>query len=254
MEFSVEVYIIIFLLIGFSGFIDAIAGGGGLISIPTYLAFGVPAHFVLGTNKMISSIGTTIAVTKYVRAQLIHWPITLSAIVTSGLGSIVGARLSAILSKEWMLYLLLVIVPLVLFLNHRYLKNHIGVKPKFTKGVALLAALIGLVIGAYDGFFGPGTGSFLLLAYVWILGFNLKEASANARIINYASNVTATLTFLWVGQILWSVVLVGACGSIAGNYLGSHMVVKNADRVVKPAFNFVLTLLIFKCAYDVWIR
>ena len=255
MEISVESYVYIFLLIGFSGFVDSIAGGGGLISIPTYVAFGLPAEFILGTNKATSTIGTTAAVVRYIRAKLVHWPIALFAIVAALVGSYFGAKLSSVLSKEWMFYLILIVAPIVIFLNHRYVKTgRESHRVKLSWRLALMSTVIGLVIGFYDGFFGPGTGSFLIVAFVWGLKFSLKEASANARIVNYSSNFSAFVTFVLSGAVLWSVVIVAAVGSVFGNLIGSQLVVKKADLVVKPIFNCVLVLLILKCAHEIFLR
>ncbi|PLX91924.1 MAG: hypothetical protein C0619_06865, partial [Desulfuromonas sp.] len=119
--------------------------------------------------------------------------------------------------------------------------------------INLRASLAGLVLGGYDGIFGPGTGTFLLLAFMLLLHMSTREASANARIVNSASNVSAFVYFLIQGKVFWPVAVVAICGSICGNWLGSGMVINNADRVVVPVFRFVLTLLMLKCGYDLFI-
>lgn len=246
-ELTLLNYTGIFILIAFSGFVDSIAGGGGLISIPTYIIFGIPAENLLGTNKTVSTTGTTLAVFRYIKEKRIDWNTTGYAVIFSLLGSYFGARYSYILSKELMTYILIGIVPFILFLNFR-----LNEKPDSTQVRYLLvkSSLIGLIIGSYDGFFGPGTGSFLIFAFVTLLHWDFGKASANARVINYASNLSAFIFFLTSGKILWAVALVAICASIIGNWFGSGLVISKSSKIVKPMFNSVLCLLLLKCIYD----
>lgn len=245
-------YLSIFILIGFSGFIDSIAGGGGLISVPSYLAIGLPAEFVLGTNKCVSSSGTTLAVFRYVINRTIVWRVTVYAIVAALIGSAIGASLSRYLSREVMFVLLLIVIPLIFILQYlQSVKGQDSAEGMPASG-AVRAGLIGLLIGGYDGIFGPGTGTFMLLAFIAFLNFTPLQASANARIVNYASNVAAFVYFLFQGSIYWPVAVVAIAGSLCGNWVGSGLVINNADRIVMPVFRFVLTLLLLKCGYDLF--
>ncbi|PLY03042.1 MAG: hypothetical protein C0622_04945 [Desulfuromonas sp.] len=253
MDIALWQYVVVFLLIGFAGFIDSIAGGGGLISVPTYLALGLPADFILGTNKCVSSSGTTFAVFRYIRSGTIIWSTVIYAIGAALVGSAIGASLAQYLSRHTIFILLLVVIPLLLFLQSRHMKMRGEQKP-LTRGQTITrATLAGLFIGGYDGVFGPGTGTFLLLAFMVFLHMTTREASANARIVNYASNLSAFVYFLVQGKIYWPIALVAICGAICGNWLGSGMVIRNADRVVVPVFRFVLGLLMLKCAYDLFL-
>ncbi len=253
MEFALWQYLLLFILIGFSGFIDSIAGGGGLISVPTYLALGLPADLLLGTNKCVSSTGTTIAVFRYVRNRTILWKTVGYAIVAALIGSAIGASLSRFLSRESLFIILLVVIPLLFFLQSRHVVAADRLDTLTAPQIALRSALAGLIIGGYDGIFGPGTGTFLLLSFMVFLRMTPRQASANARIVNYASNLAAFVFFLFNGQILWQVAGVAIAGSICGNWLGSGLVLKNADRIVVPVFRFVLFLLLIKCAYDLFV-
>ncbi len=253
MEIELWQYFTIFILIGFSGFIDSIAGGGGLISVPTYLALGMPAELILGTNKCVSSTGTTFAVFRYITNRTILWKTVIYAIIAALIGSAIGASLSSYLSKNIIFTLLLVLIPILFTLQARYMRSP-SKKPELTRQqIVFRATLAGLLLGGYDGIFGPGTGTFLLLAFMIFLQMNTREASANARIVNYASNVSAFIYFLIQGRILWPVALVAIAGSICGNWLGSGLVINNADKVVVPVFRFVLTLLMLKCGYDLFL-
>lgn len=246
-------YLVVFLLIGFSGFIDSIAGGGGLISVPTYLALGMPAELILGTNKCVSSSGTTIAVFRYIRNRTILWKAVVYAIFAALVGSAIGASLSGYLSRSIIFSMLLLVIPALFYVQTRHTP---ALSPKIDRPhrqVVVRAVLIGFLLGGYDGIFGPGTGTFILFAFMIFLQMTPREASANARIVNYASNVSAFVYFLIKGKVFWPVALVAIAGSICGNWLGSGLVINNADRVVVPAFRFVLLLLMLKCGYDLFL-
>lgn len=253
MEFELWQYIVVFLLIGFAGFIDSIAGGGGLIAVPTYLALGLPAELILGTNKCVSSSGTTFAVFRYIRSNTILWRTVSYAIIAALIGSAVGASLSSYLSRNLIFILLLIVIPILFYLQSRHMFLQ-TTQPELTnKQIAYRSSIAGFFIGGYDGIFGPGTGTFLLLAFMVYLHMTTREASANARIVNYASNLSAFVYFLVQGRIFWPVAMVAIAGSICGNWLGSGLVIKSADKVVVPVFRFVLVLLMLKCGYDLFL-
>lgn len=250
MDFEIWQYAVVFLLIGFSGFIDSIAGGGGLISVPTYLVLGMPADLILGTNKCVSSTGTTFAVFRYVKNRAILWQTILYAIIAAFLGSLIGASLSSYLSRSLIFALLLAVIPVLFYLQAKHMQGHLLKTDLTHQQMVLRAVLSGFFIGGYDGIFGPGTGTFLLLAFMIFLQMESREASANARIVNYASNISAFIYFLILGRIFWPVAMVAIGASICGNWLGSGLVLRDADRVVVPVFRFVLLLLMIKCGYD----
>ena len=252
MDIHLWQYVIVFLLVGFAGFIDSIAGGGGLIAVPTYLALGMPAEFILGTNKCVSSTGATFAVFRYIRSRTIIWQTVIYAIGAALVGSAIGAALSIYLSRTLIFSILLVVIPILLYIQAKQVPP-LSATPDLTRRqIVLRTTLAGFFLGGYDGIFGPGTGTFLLLAFMWFLQMSAREASANARIVNYASNVSAFAYFLIQGRIFWQVAVVAVFASILGNWLGSGLVLKNADRVVVPVFRFVLLLLMLKCSYDLF--
>lgn len=253
MDIALWQYVFIFVLIGFSGFIDSIAGGGGLVSIPAYLAVGLPAEFILGTNKCVSSSGATLAVFRYIINKTIIWRIMVYSIVAALIGSAIGASLSRYLSKELMFVLLLIVIPMIFILQYHQGKKGQAEDRSIPAGAVIRASAIGLLIGGYDGLFGPGTGTFMLLAFMAFLNFSAREASANARIVNYSSNVSALIYFLIQGKIFWPIAFVAIAGSICGNWIGSGMVLKSADKVVMPVFRLVLVLLMLKCGYDLFV-
>ena len=253
MEIELWQYFAVFLLIGFAGFIDSIAGGGGLISVPTYLALGMPVELILGTNKCVSSSGTSFAVFRYIRSGSILWKTVIFAIVAALVGSALGASLSSYLSRSIIFGLLLGVIPILFYLQARHMGREVKSVELTQSQVAFRSTLAGFFIGGYDGIFGPGTGTFLLLAFMLFLHMTTREASANARIVNYASNVSAFAYFLYHGLIFWPIAFVAIAGAICGNWLGSGLVINNADKVVIPVFRFVLALLMLKCGYDLFL-
>ena len=208
---------------------------------------------ILGTNKCVSSTGTTFAVFRYIKSGTILWGTVAIAIVAALVGSAIGASLSAHLSRDIIFILLLLVIPVLFVLQAKYMQSAVEKVDLSRQQVIVRAGLIGLLLGGYDGIFGPGTGTFLFLAFMILLHLNTREASANARIVNYASNVSAFIYFLIQGKIFWPVALVAIAGSICGNWVGSGMVINNADKVVIPVFRFVLILLLLKCGYDLFL-
>lgn len=243
-------------LVGFGGFIDAMAGGGGLITVPTYLALGVPPELVLGTNKCVSSAGTTLAVIRFVRKRLIVWPLAAIGILAAGLGSFLGAKGALLHDRRSILVLLLVLLPTILFLQYRFryqLRSSAQKEPPKTRQLVVRTLFLGLIMGAYDGFFGPGTGTFLLLGMMWFLKMDPLAATAHARIVNYASNLGALSLFLSRGLVAWDIALLATFASLFGNWLGSGLALTHQEKVIIPAFRFVLLLLLVKCAWDLFV-
>lgn len=230
-------------LIFTAGLVDSIAGGGGLISLAAYSVFGLPPHMALGTNKFSSSFGTTIAAARYVRAKDVVWKTAVAAALFSGIGSILGARLVLILEPRVVSLLMLVLTPALavfVLVNKNLGKTAREVPPARALGMAVL---LGLVVGCYDGFFGPGTGMFLTLGFTVLVGLEITQACGNTKIVNLASNIGALAVFIINGQVDYAVAIPCALASIAGNYVGAGLAIKNGAKVVRPFFIIVLALL-----------
>ncbi|WP_034720357.1 TSUP family transporter [Bacteriovorax sp. DB6_IX] len=254
MEYSLIQYFFIFTMVCFAGFVDSIAGGGGLITVPTYIAMGVPSELILGTNKTVSTSGGIISVYRYIRSSGLDFKILIYGIIGGVIGSSFGAHLATMLDSNKMVYILVIVVPVIFALNiykSRLKSDHVISLSRFA--LLLRCFLIGLVIGCYDGFFGPGTGTFLIVAMVLFMNMEIHHASANARIINFTSNITAFAIFLIKGLIAWKIALVAIIASIIGNYIGSSFVVSGNTKVVKKVFNSVLLGLLIKSAYDIYL-
>lgn len=242
----------IFTFILFAGFIDSMAGGGGLITVPTYIAAGVPAPLVLGTNKCVSCISKSLSIFRYVKNGKIDFKFIAAPTLAAFSASLLGARLSTILESKHMVYILILIIPVIFIM--KYLKSKRGfVDPsKLEKSqVIMRSSLIGLMIGGYDGFFGPGTGTFLIISMMFFLHFDILKASPHAAFVNYTSNVAAFITFLIKGLIMWKVVAIALPAGLIGNYLGSNQVLKENRTTVTTAFNIALVGLLVKSIYDI---
>lgn len=240
-------------LVFLAGFVDSVAGGGGLISLPAYLFAGLPVHMAYGTNKFSSACGTMVATAKYLR----HGYITLKLAVISALGALVGSAVGAkmvLLASERILQLtLMIILPVVavfLLFNRNFGKED-GRKKDYSPTSLLVRALcIGLGIGWYDGFFGPGTGTFLVIAFTGLMGMTLTGATGNAKVVNLASNVAALITYIIGGSVLYSLAIPAALSGIAGNYLGASLAVKNGAKFIKPLIFVSIGLLMVKIITD----
>lgn len=243
-ELSALAFWVLVGLVFLAGFVDSIAGGGGLISLPAYFAVGLPAHVALATNKFSSFCGTFVSVLRYWRAGKIRLRIGLLATAGALVGSGLGAKLALWASAATIETTMLALVPLVLVLF--FFKERFFPATGQTDGVRHMgtkALLIGWVIGVYDGFFGPGTGTFLAIGFHAVLRLDLLTASANARLANLASNLGALAVFLVNGQVLFPLALATATAGVLGNTLGSRLAIHRGERIIRPLMLAVLVLL-----------
>ncbi|MDO5785414.1 MAG: TSUP family transporter [Eubacteriales bacterium] len=240
-------FVIVCPLVFLAGFVDAIAGGGGLISLPAYLLAGVPMHQAIATNKLSSATGTVVSTVRYCKRIRVDWAVALPAIVLSLIGSFIGAKLTLLVSEHALKIVLLIILPVTAVFVFR--KNALVEKQQGTVShtrMLVITWIAALVIGCYDGFYGPGTGTFLILIMVGLAKMDMMQAAANTKLINLASNVSALIAFLISGQVLLTLGLAAAVFSIAGHYTGSAMMMKNGTKIVRPIILLVLVLLFIK--------
>jgi len=242
-------------LVFLAGLIDSVAGGGGLISLPAYLAAGIPPHMALGTNKCSSCLGTIFSTARFMKNGKIHYLSALCAAAAALLGSYIGASLTLIVDESVLRYLMIGVLPViaVFLLVRRNFGESDRTKNISSLKVVILSILSGLLIGMYDGFFGPGTGTFLILVFTGVIGFDLVTSSGNAKIVNLASNIAALVTFAASGSVLWKVGLPAALFGIAGHWIGSGLALKNGAKVIRPMFFAALTILFAKLIYDAFL-
>lgn len=231
--------------------VDAIAGGGGLISLPALLLIGVPPQFALGTNKFSASTASFSSSLTFARSGKVHFPIIKWQIPFTFVGALTGVWAvlhvpSAFLNKA---------VPImILFVGiYTVLHKDLGIEDKF-QGLKpaniAIGCLFALALGFYDGFFGPGTGSFLIFAFITVYGFDFVTASANSKLLNFTSNFASLLLFIWNRKILYMYGIPMALFMIAGSFVGSRLAIQKGAQLVKPIFLIMSVLVAVKMIYS----
>ncbi|HTI69479.1 MAG TPA: TSUP family transporter [Candidatus Limnocylindria bacterium] len=234
-----------------AGFVDAIAGGGGLLTVPALLWAGLPPQLALGTNKLQSCCGTALAAWRYRKARLIDTPGVRWVAAVTFAAAIAGAATVSRLSSAG----LQKIIPVLLLAMAVLLavRRDLGTRPGVARWSPLMFGLVfGSALGFYDGFFGPGTGTFWTIAGIGLLGFDYPRATAYTKVMNLASNLGALLIFLKLGQVDWQVGAVMAAGQMAGARLGSGMVIRNGSRIVRPVFLVVVMAVAVRLAWKAY--
>ncbi len=234
-----------------AGTIDAVAGGGGLLTVPALLAAGLPPHLALGTNKGQSVFGSFAALVRFARSGLVDRRRARLAFPLGLAGSFAGAALVLAIPPATLRPVVVVLLAgVAVFVGVRR-----PPRPRFEdapprRGAAVLAGAAALAIGAYDGFFGPGTGTFLIVAYVGLLGDGLARASASAKVVNFASNFAALVLFAARGAVAWRIALPMAAAQLAGGWMGAHLAVRRGDALVRRAVVAVALAAAAKLAWD----
>lgn len=249
MEFDLLSYALFFVAAFLGGFIDAIAGGGGLITLPAIMAMGVPPHLALSTNKLQGVFGSFTATLNFTKKGLIDYKECFVGIVFTFIGAAIGATLILFLNANF----LKIIIPFLLIAIFIYtlFMPKIGESDRAAKmNERLFYVIFGLILGFYDGFFGPGAGSFWMFAMVALIGLNLKKAVAHTKALNFTSNIVALGVFIAGGQILWLVGFLMAVGQILGAYFGSNLVIKKEVKFIRTMFLIVVAATICKLLFD----
>lgn len=248
MTLTIETFLIVCPLLFLAGFVDAIGGGGGLISLPAYLLAGVPIHQTIATNKLSSTCGTALATVRFIKEGLVNWKLAVPTIVVAMLGSSLGANLSMAVEEGVMEKVLFVVLPVVAFIvmNPKIFHDNEGGELVLTKKVWVTALASAFVVGVYDGFYGPGTGTFLIIAFTVFAGLNIRTANAQAKVINLTTNITSLTIFLINGQAVIPLGLAAAACNMAGNYLGAGLALTKGSKITRPVIIVVLGLLFLK--------
>ncbi|MDO5288731.1 MAG: TSUP family transporter [Pseudomonadota bacterium] len=240
-----------------AGLVDSIVGGGGLVLVPALFAVypnAAPAT-LFGTNKSASVWGTSIATVQYARRVRMRWAVMLPAAGAALAGSFVGAWVVTLIDPGFLRRLLPFVLLAVLL--YTLLKKDLGRHHAPRHSAAretVLACAIGLVIGWYDGFFGPGTGSFFIFLFVRLLGYDFLNASASAKLLNVATNVAAIALFALKGHVWWKVGLVMAVANVLGSLIGTRLALKHGAGFVRGVFIVVVSALILKTGYDAFLQ
>ncbi len=245
-ELTSRMVIIVVIGVFLASFVDGIAGGGGIISVPTYFLAGLPAHLALGTNKLSSGLGTAVSTARFIKNGFVNWKLGIPSIILALIGAHLGTRLQLAIDERYLKWLLLAVLPVVAFivLRQKKLPEEAGdIDPARQTAIVLISSFI---VGAYDGFYGPGTGTFLILIFCNLAKMDLRTASGNVKLVNLSSNIGAVVTSLMNGKVFIVLGLIGAVSSIAGHYIGSGLAIKDGSKIVRPVIVIVLLLLAVK--------
>ncbi|MGV9004208.1 sulfite exporter TauE/SafE family protein [Flavobacterium sp.] len=252
-----ETYIIVILCIASfcAGFVDAIVGGGGLIQTPITMIMlpGLSVANVIGTLKIPAFSGTSFAAYQYLKKVTMNWSLLVVMAVVSFAFAYLGSSLLTIVRSDFMKPVLLVVLIGIAF--YTFKKKDFGahkIKELSQMRVFFYAVLISMTIGFYDGFIGPGTGSFLVLAFVSLLGFDFLHASANAKMVNLATNFGSICLFISKGKIIWAIAIPMAVCNALGGFLGSKLAIKKGNSFIRHFFLIVVIIALLRFAYDVF--
>lgn len=254
MEWTLSQLLIICPLIFIGGVVDAIGGGGGLITLPAYMISGFPVHFAIATNKISSSMGTLTAFVKFMRDG--YMPLKLSAvgIIFALIGSSLGAKTALLISDYFFRILMLVILPVTawyVFRSQDLLREQKNTADEITSRTYIICALVALGTGFYDGFYGPGAGTFMLLLLAGLAGLSVQRANGVTKAINLATNIAALAVYFVNGKAVLHVGIIAGVFSIAGNYIGAKFFEKGGAKTVRPVILIVLSLFFVRVIYDI---
>lgn len=244
-------YPLLLLLFGvglLGGFVDAIAGGGGLLTLPVYMLTGIDTPYALGTNKGQSVFGSSMSLTRYYHSNLLDRQRAKWSFIPAVIGSAIGALMITWVDRSILTPLIMCLLGVVAIFMIVYRPPQNALPPRHRS--PLLAIAVSFTIAWYDGFFGPGTGTFLILAYAFLWNDPLDAASANAKVVNFGSNLGSMLLFASKGLILWKLSLPMAAGQLLGGWLGAHVTIRVGRQLVRYAVIAVSLGLILRLAWQ----
>ena len=248
---SIITFLIVCPLTFLGGFVDAVAGGGGLISLPAYMIAGLPVHNAIATNKLSSGMGTTVATYRLARLGYIPWRKAALCIVMAIIGSSTGAKLALMVDAELFKRLMLVIIPLTAIYVMRNKNMDEPKEPLGNTQTVIRACAIALLIGVYDGFYGPGTGTFLILLLSGFAHISLKESNGIAKSINLTTNLSSLVVYLMNGKVIILLGLAGGLFGIAGNYIGVTFFKNKGAKAVRPLMIVVLVIFFIRILTEI---
>ncbi len=239
--------------VGFiAGYVDSIAGGGGLLTVPALLTAGVSPHMTLGTNKFVASWGTANSARIFIQKKIYNPKLWIAAIIASLIGAAIGAVLVHFITTDFLYDFMPIIIGLLvlyMLLPKRLVGEAKGFEFKPNK---LSSSIMASIFGFYDGFFGPGTGSFWVVALMHFYKMDLLEATAVTKLMNFLSNIAAFLVFMFFGTVAYKLGILMAIAMIAGTYFGAHSAIKFGSRFIRPVFLIIVSVMAIHLAYLHW--
>ncbi len=247
-QMTPEMFLFLFLIGFCAGFVDSIAGGGGLIALPALLSVGLPVHLALGTNKLQSSFGSFSAAYNYVQRGEVRLGECGPGILFTLVGAMIGAWAIQQLDAIFVRHLIPILLTVVLF--YTLFSRKLGYEERDPKmGRSLFFLIFGMGLGFYDGFFGPGTGSFWAAAFLILLGFNMTKAAGSTKVMNFTSNIVSLCVFAWGDKIVYSVGISMAIGQTIGARMGSSLAIRKGAGFIRPVFMAIVFLTIVRLVY-----
>ena len=251
MPLETHIYLVLFLVALAAGLVDSIAGGGGIITIPALLGVGLPPQVALGTNKLQASFGSGSAAWHFGRAGLIDWRAMGIGILFTATGAASGTLLVSSLRADLLQQLIpCLLIGIALFMLFQPRLGEEDDHPRV--GTQWFLPFGGLALGFYDGFFGPGTGTFWAMAFVLGLGFNLTKATANTKLMNFTSNVASLVVFIASGQVHWSLGFTMGVGQWLGARLGAGLVLRRGVKFIRPVFILAALAITARLLWKNW--
>lgn len=231
-----------------AGFVDSIGGGGGIISLPAFMLAGLPAHLAIGTNKVQSFLNTSMSTYRMWKNKKVVPLLALPTVAAAFAGSWIGAKLNLIVSERVLSYAMIVILPVVavVVLSRKAFGGDEDTAPVFNLKTAVTLSAIAFTVGMYDGFYGPGTGTFLIIGFVVLGKLGVGYANGHAKVVNLTTSTASMIVYLLNGQAMIPLGLMAGLAAMAGSYIGSGLVLKNGARIVRPIIILVLILLVIK--------
>ena len=253
MDWQLSQLFIICPLIFIGGFVDAIGGGGGLITLPAYIISGFPVIFAIGTNKISSVMGTSIAVIKFIRDGYMNLKLSIFGVIFAMIGSSLGAKTALLISDHIFKIMMLFVLPVTayyVFKSQDLLRNESNSDSEITTRTYIICVLVAFFLGFYDGFYGPGAGTFMLLLMAGAGRLSVQKANGAAKAINFATNLAAVAVYFTNGKAILPVGIAAGIFSILGNYIGAKFFEKGGAKTVRPVILVVLSLFFVRVIYD----
>jgi len=232
-----------------AGFVDSIAGGGGIITVPVLLSLGLPPHLALGTNKLQACFGSITSTTRYYHKGLFTFKETWLGIVFTLIGALIGTILIQLINADFLMKAIPLFL-LAVFLYTLFSPKLGATDRQVNMSKLVFFPITGILLGFYDGFFGPGTGSFWTIALVILFGLNLKKATGTTKVMNFTSNIVSLIVFLIGGKVVFLAGIIMGSGQIAGAWAGSHMVIRYSTRFIRIFFLIVVAATIAKIIWS----
>ena len=235
-----------------AGVTDAVCGGGGIVTVPTLMAVGLPVHYIAGTNVVAAAIGNIASFCKYLKSGKIYYKIGITAAVAALIGGVLGAELNMFVPERCLQIVMIVIMPLMALLvlfNRRFGEVDRSEEISDIK-LFVLSAVIGLLVGLYQGFYGPGAGILFVMGFTLFIKIDLVKASGTAKIAAICAAASAAVTYAVSGLIIWEIAIISTACHFIGNYLGASIAIKNGAKVIRPFILIAAGLLFIKLILD----